>query len=982
ALTLLTIAEISTFAGAGNAVDVVTGVRASVLVLALSLTHVLALWRPRAPLTAGVGWAAAGLAAVAALSAVATGATEPFELVTVPLALAVVVGQVLAGRPVADAPELPRARLAASRRITAGLALALLPSALVGGSDESLLRPVLALALGGAMGLGGAFLLSRPRWTGLAWPALGVGTLTVVLAAGGRIRSLLGTDLLGTDRFGPDTRLEAWLLPAVLLLIGIGAGAIAAAGKETATAANGTETTTPTPPAAATTAARGRRFGYGVLVFALVAGLLTELLALDYAPLAEPRVILLAWIFAAVHLTVVRFDRSGEGRVLGWVALGAAGVAVLAALTVVLPEPLELVTVPVGVALALGRLLAVRGRAAGASIAGVQPDSWWIALGLALGLLPSAFSVGTGTAAGDLLRPILVIGLGGVLAVSGAFLVRHPRWSPVVWPTVLVGLAAVATAAATRILSLLGQMPAGPNLLLEAWLLPAALLVAATGTTLTVVQRRADDRARHQPTDAATNRLGYGLLVVAIGGVLLTEVLSLGYDPLAAIRVTVLAWVFAALHLVVLRYDLSTWGRMLGWVSIGAAGLVVLAGWTRSVPDPFELATVPVGVALVLGRLLPARTKPGARASRPAGAASVRAGRAVSLWVTLGLAMALLPSAIVGAGGTSSELFRPLLVLVLGGTLAVAGAALVRQPRWSAAARPAAVVGLAAVGITAGARILPLLQETPLGPDARLEAWLLPALLIVVAAAACLVTAARRAGHAGTAPSTDAALRSGYGLIALAIVGTLAAEVLALGYAPLATIRVILLVFTFSALHIAAFWFDESRLGRMIAWVAIGAGGGAVVAGYANSAPATVEIVSVPLAIALLASGWLHLDAVPRARSWPWLAPGLLVLLAPPLLQDVTESALWRIVLLGLVATVVIVVGLVRKLQAPFVIGAIVLLVHGVAQLWPWISLAYGAVPWWLWLGAGGILLIVLAARYEQRIANFKAIALNISALR
>ncbi|WP_255573834.1 hypothetical protein [Cryobacterium sp. TMT2-15-1] len=36
----------------------------------------------------------------------------------------------------------------------------------------------------------------------------------------------------------------------------------------------------------------------------------------------------------------------------------------------------------------------------------------------------------------------------------------------------------------------------------------------------------------------------------------------------------------------------------------------------------------------------------------------------------------------------------------------------------------------------------------------------------------------------------------------------------------------------------------------------------------------------------------------------------------------------------------------VRKLQASFVIGAIVLLLHAVAQLWPWISLAYGAVPW------------------------------------
>ncbi|TFC94735.1 hypothetical protein [Cryobacterium sp. TmT3-12] len=286
------------------------------------------------------------------------------------------------------------------------------------------------------------------------------------------------------------------------------------------------------------------------------------------------------------------------------------------------------------------------------------------------------------------------------------------------------------------------------------------------------------------------------------------------------------------------------------------------------------------------------------------------------------------------------------------------------------------------MALTTGARILPLLRQTPLGPDARLEAWLLPTLLIVVAAATALVTAARRTPHDEIAPSTDAARRTGYGLFVLAILGTLAAEVFALGYVPLATIRVILLVFTFSALHLAAFWFDASRPGRLVAWGSIGAGAVAVAAGAAWGAPDTIEIVSVPLAIALLASGRLHLDAVPHSRSWPWLAPGLLVLLVPSLLQDVTEGALWRIVVLGLVATLVIVVGLMRKLQAPFVIGAVVLLIHGVAQLWPWISRAYGAVPWWLWLGAGGILLIVLAARYEQRIANFKAIALNVSALR
>ena len=92
----------------------------------------------------------------------------------------------------------------------------------------------------------------------------------------------------------------------------------------------------------------------------------------------------------------------------------------------------------------------------------------------------------------------------------------------------------------------------------------------------------------------------------------------------------------------------------------------------------------------------------------------------------------------------------------------------------------------------------------------------------------------------------------------------------------------------------------------MVAWVAIGAGDVAAAAGFAQSAPDTVEIVSVPLAIALLSTGWLHLDVTPTVHSWPWLAPGLLVLL-----------------------------------------------VHTVAQLWPWSSLAYGALPWWLWLGVG-----------------------------
>ncbi|MET0956322.1 MAG: hypothetical protein ABWY68_10265, partial [Cryobacterium sp.] len=97
---------------------------------------------------------------------------------------------------------------------------------------------------------------------------------------------------------------------------------------------------------------------------------------------------------------------------------------------------------------------------------------------------------------------------------------------------------------------------------------------------------------------------------------------------------------------------------------------------------------------------------------------------------------------------------------------------------------------------------------------------------------------------------------------------------------------------------------------------------------------------------------------------------------------DLSYSPLWRVVGLGVLALAVLLIGTARKLQAPFLIGAVVLLIHGVAQLWPWISLTYDAVPWWLWLGVGGVLLIVLAARYEQRIQNLKSVALRISALR
>ena len=372
------------------------------------------------------------------------------------------------------------------------------------------------------------------------------------------------------------------------------------------------------------------------------------------------------------------------------------------------------------------------------------------------------------------------------------------------------------------------------------------------------------------------------------------------------------------------------------------------------------LGAVALGAAGILANIRQSRTPPQA-----GGTAAPDALLAPGL-LGLGLAVGLIPSTVVGAEGA---VLRPILTLGVGGALAIGGALLCARGRWERLAWVAVGFGLAAIVVTGAGRITPLLGGGGV-PDGRLEAWLLPAVLLLVIAGGCVDAAGRARAWLGSA------------LVIGPVLGLLTAEVLALDYTPLAAVRVVLLVWTFSALHLLAFWYDHRPLTRLVGWISIAAAAVAVLAGFAHSAPHPIEIVSVPLAIALLTSGALHLGATPVARSWPWFAPGLLVLLGPSLLLDVTESPLWRVVGLGVAATVVMLVGAARKLQAPFVIGALVLLVHALAQLWPWISVAYGAVPWWLWLGVGGIILIVLAARYEQRIANLRSAAIRISALR
>jgi hypothetical protein len=168
----------------------------------------------------------------------------------------------------------------------------------------------------------------------------------------------------------------------------------------------------------------------------------------------------------------------------------------------------------------------------------------------------------------------------------------------------------------------------------------------------------------------------------------------------------------------------------------------------------------------------------------------------------------------------------------------------------------------------------------------------------------------------------------------------------------------------------------------LVRWTALSAAIVVAIAAVATAVADPFEWATVPVALALLIAGALRLRADPAARSWPQLGAGLIVFLAPSLLVDFGVNELWRVVVLGVVAFAVLGVGLALRLGAPTLVGAGVLVIHGIAQLWPWIAGLYGVIPWWLWAGIGGVILIFLAATYEKRIRDLRSVARSISSLR
>ena len=456
--------------------------------------------------------------------------------------------------------------------------------------------------------------------------------------------------------------------------------------------------------------------------------------------------------------------------------------------------------------------------------------------------------------------------------------------------------------------------------------------------------------------------------------------------------------------------------RHLGWgaILLGTLALWVRLGETRV--DEVEAFVLPVaGVMLLVAAAIHYRRPatapagspsegmpspgsspvPASATATPPAAAAPAATAAVTL---IALLVALLPTAVASVSG------EPPRALVVGGAsvlLLLAGSFWRPRNHPKSSSRPLldAVLLAGALGllVTAVGRAAALSAQG--NPDIEFDSWLvvlvgsfIAAGYGVAASASALAAPASSTSAFASASATaepaarrDPRLRASLALVITALVAAAlleSAAVLGDDGDDGTPLRAVITILTLCLIHVIAFLIDSSPLTRLVAWISIALAALVAAASISVGAVDPIEFVTVPIALSLLASGATRMLEDSTTRSWPWLGAGTALLLLPSLLATIGDSPIWRLVGLGVIGIGVLIVGLVRRLQAPFVIAAIVVTIHALATFSPQIRAIYESVEWWLWLIPGGIIVIVLAARLEKRVADLRGVVRTISALR
>jgi hypothetical protein len=397
--------------------------------------------------------------------------------------------------------------------------------------------------------------------------------------------------------------------------------------------------------------------------------------------------------------------------------------------------------------------------------------------------------------------------------------------------------------------------------------------------------------------------------------------------------------------------------RFLGWPALA---LMTIGLWWRLGGDnvtAIEPYVLPLAGALLVVAILVWRSVP----------TDKRTVQLTAPIITLAaLLVAIVPIALTSATGTVA---RPISVGLVSLALLAAGAFL-RAGGLRSYLDVAAISGALGVAIVGfGRAVAHLVENGPAG--ATLDGWLVATLAVLVIAALGVVRTPGRV--------RNIIAQSG---VIVVLAGVTLLECQAFADPAYGLARGIAVVVLLSAIYLASLLLAQSPFTPVVGWVALALAAIAGIVGIADDAIRPIELASVPIALALIAAGALHLADRPAARSWPHLGPGILILLLPPLVATATDRPLWRLVALGVVAVGILVIGVVARLQAPFLLASVVVLIHGIATFSMQIRLVYQSVEWWLWLVIGGVVLIVLAARYEQRIRNLRSAVGRIGALR
>ena len=218
------------------------------------------------------------------------------------------------------------------------------------------------------------------------------------------------------------------------------------------------------------------------------------------------------------------------------------------------------------------------------------------------------------------------------------------------------------------------------------------------------------------------------------------------------------------------------------------------------------------------------------------------------------------------------------------------------------------------------------------------------------------------------------------GVVGLAVV--LEFELTAFEDSALGSLRAIAVILLLCALHVISFLIDRAPFTQAVGWIALAGAAIAVIGALLTGAIHPVELGTIPIAGALVITGALTLSRAPTARTWPWLAPGVAVLLVPSLIATADHPPLWRLVGLGVVGVTIIITSAVLRLQAPFLLAVVVVLIHAIATFAPQIRAVYESVEWWLWFVPVGIAVVVFAARFEKSVLRMRSVAMRIRALR